>query len=66
MLQLPPPNHQRNCRIVSVTVPREVSDQARALVKKAGISLSIYVTELLRADLSSRENHTLEDEGKAA
>lgn len=66
MIQLPPPSHQRNCRVVSVTVPREVLAEAHELVQKAEISFSVYVAELLRVDLASRKKHQAAEQGKAA
>ena len=66
MIRLPQPSPQRNCRVVSLTIPRDVQAEARSLVDGVGISLSVYVTELLRADLAARKKRALEGEGKAA
>jgi hypothetical protein len=52
MIQLP--QSQINTKVVSVIIPRDVQADARALVERAGISLSSYVTALLRADLAAR------------
>jgi hypothetical protein len=57
MIQLPQP--QRDCQVVSLSVPRGVHADVRAFVDSAGLSLSAYVTALIRADLAERRAHAL-------
>lgn len=54
MIQLPEPVFHAT-RSVSLSMPSDVEAAARDLVTDAGISLSLYLTALLRADLASRK-----------
>jgi hypothetical protein len=53
------PASQTNTRVVSVTIPREVHTAARVLVSRAKISLSIYITTLVREDLAARRRNAV-------
>ena len=53
MIPLPPT--QTDTKVVSVTIPRSVHAAARTFVDHTKISLSIYVTTLLRRDLAARK-----------
>jgi predicted HicB family RNase H-like nuclease len=51
------PTSQSNTKAISITIPKEVHAAARVLVNKAKISLSIYITTLVRADLAARRRN---------
>ena len=54
MIPLPPT--QTNTKVVSVTIPKTVHAAARTFVDHAKMSLSVYVTALLRQDLEARSS----------
>jgi len=49
------PQSQTDTRVVSVTIPKDVHTAARSLVDTSKISLSLYVTSLIRTDLAVRK-----------
>lgn len=53
MVTLPSP--QTDTKVVSITIPKDVHEAARSLARRSKISLSLYITTLLRQDLASRK-----------
>jgi len=46
--------HRETRRKTSVSLPKELQEQARKVANEYGITLSAYIVKLLRCDLESR------------